>query len=103
MGVWNYHIFCLGADRCSICGWRRYQDPELGKAEKVTDRETYRIAQRFHEEYERLAPMYAWTTQEASVVPWEQLPDNQRRLMCRVVEKLRAEGTIGGATDESER
>ncbi len=24
---YNYHVFGLGADRCSCCGWNRYPDP----------------------------------------------------------------------------
>lgn len=52
------------------------------------------IARRFHEEYEHIAPMYGWTTQEASRVDWDDLPDNQRKLMVHVVANLLAAGVI---------
>lgn len=48
------------------------------------------IARWFHEEYEHLAPMYGWHTQEASRVAWDDLPDNQRRLMVHVVGNMLA-------------
>jgi SOS-response transcriptional repressor LexA len=46
------------------------------------------LAQAFHEAYERLAPEYAYETREASAVPWNEVPENQRKLMiatCRVI------------------
>lgn len=47
-----------------------------------------RIAKAFHETYEKLAPSYSYKTREASAVPWEQVPDNNRRLMIAVVTEL---------------
>lgn len=52
------------------------------------------VARRFHEAYEELAPHFEWTTQMASRVSWDQLPDNQQSLMMEVVELLIREGTI---------
>jgi len=52
------------------------------------------IARSFHKEYEFLAPIYGWATQEASRVDWEDLPDNQRKLMVHVVGTLLAMGYI---------
>ena len=58
------------------------------------------IARLFHETYERLAPRYSYKTREASAVPWEQVPENNRRLMVavagRVARELGVSGTAGG-------
>ena len=40
-----------------------------------------RLAQIFHEAYERLAPEFGYKTREASAVPWEEVPDGNKRLM----------------------
>lgn len=53
-----------------------------------------RIARRFHEVYEDLAPVYGWQTQERSRVPWEDVPPENKRLMVKVVSRLIHEGTI---------
>jgi hypothetical protein len=47
-----------------------------------------RIARRFHEEYERLAPSYGYKTREASAKPWKDVPDNNKALMVDVVSVL---------------
>ena len=39
------------------------------------------LAQRFHEAYERLAPSFGYETRRESAVPWEEVPENNRRLM----------------------
>jgi hypothetical protein len=52
------------------------------------------IAKAFHEAYEQLAPSYSYKTREASAVPWEQVPDNNRRLMIAVVAELLERGVI---------
>lgn len=46
------------------------------------------IAQRFHEAYERLAPSYGYRTREASAVPWEQVPEQNRALMIATVREV---------------
>lgn len=46
------------------------------------------VARRFHEVYETLAPSFGWETQERSSVPWDELPEENRKLMvavCRLV------------------
>lgn len=53
---------------CSSCGY----DP----AEE--------IARRFHESYERLAPSFGYETRKESAVPWEDVPEPNRRLMIAV-------------------
>jgi hypothetical protein len=42
------------------------------------------LARWFHQEYERIAPEFNYKTREASAVPWEQVPENNRRLMMAV-------------------
>jgi hypothetical protein len=42
------------------------------------------LAQRFHELYEALAPSFGYETRKESAVPWEQVPENNRRLMVAV-------------------
>jgi hypothetical protein len=53
-----------------------------------------RIAEAFHKVYEHLAPLYGWTTQERSAVPWGDLPENQQQLMKAVVSELLRTGVI---------
>lgn len=42
------------------------------------------LAAFFHATYERLAPAFGYATREASAVPWEQIPDQNRALMVAV-------------------
>lgn len=46
------------------------------------------LAKRFHEAYERLAPSFGYETREASAKPWEDVPENNRRLMTAVCEEV---------------
>lgn len=46
------------------------------------------IARAFHEHYERLAPRFGYETREASAVPWDDVPEQNRGLMIAVVETL---------------
>ena len=57
------------------------------------------IARVFHETYERLAPAFGYVTLEASRVPWESLPPNQRRLMIATAEALLALRVIHASQD----
>ena len=43
-----------------------------------------RLAELFHENYERLAPEYGYKTRDASAKPWEEVPETNRRLMVAV-------------------
>lgn len=52
------------------------------------------IAAAFHEAYERLAPSFGYKTRDESAVPWEQVPEANRRLMCAVVEDLMSQDVI---------
>lgn len=46
------------------------------------------LARRFHEAYERLAPDFGYETRPESAVPWEQVPEANRRLMIAVVKEV---------------
>lgn len=46
------------------------------------------LARRFHETYERLAPEFGYSTREASRKPWEDVPEQNRRLMIAVCAEL---------------
>lgn len=50
--------------------------------------EAEKLARRFHETYERLAPIYNYETRKASAVPWEQVPENNKLLMIAVAGEL---------------
>lgn len=52
------------------------------------------IAKAFHESYERQAPQHGYQTREASAKPWEQVPEQNRKLMCAVVQDLLDSGVI---------
>lgn len=58
------------------------------------------IAEYFHEAYERLAPEYGYETRADSAVPWEWVPNNNKRLMVAAVcEAL----TRGESTDVADQ
>jgi hypothetical protein len=68
-----------------------------GKNVKMTPEEleiAYRIAQKFHETYERLAPAYGYRTRAISAVPWEDVPKENKLLMVGVVASLLDTGVI---------
>lgn len=52
----------------------------------MTDAE--RIAQKFHEAYEALAPEHGYKTRERSAVPWEDVPADNKALMIATVQNL---------------
>jgi hypothetical protein len=53
-----------------------------------------RIAQAFHETYERLALDHGYTTREAGAKPWAEVPEANRALMVAVVGELLDRGVI---------
>jgi len=57
------------------------------------------LARRFHETYERLAPDYGYRTREASAVPWDQVPEQNRRLMIAVADELLTAGIAFAAPE----
>jgi hypothetical protein len=46
------------------------------------------VARKFHEAYERLAPVFNYTTRKESAVPWEDVPKNNRMLMTAVASEI---------------
>jgi len=46
------------------------------------------MAKSFHEAYERLAPEFGYKTREASAVPWERVPESNRRLMVAAAARV---------------
>lgn len=56
-----------------------------------TDRdEIEKLAEMFHETYERLAPQYGYTTRKGSAVSWEYVPGKNKKLMLAVCEEILA-------------
>ncbi len=53
---------------------------------------TERIARRFHELYEDMAPSFGWESQ--SPVPWDKLPEANKQLMLAVVGEMLSQGEI---------
>lgn len=49
------------------------------------------LARLFHETYERLAPSFGYVTRKDSAVPWEQVPDRNKRLMIAVADIIELE------------
>ena len=52
------------------------------------------LAKLFHETYERLAPQFGYKTRTESAVPWEQVPEANRKLMIAVCASLLNSGQI---------
>ncbi|MFJ6729371.1 hypothetical protein ACIQPQ_31165 [Streptomyces sp. NPDC091281] len=61
-----------------------------------------RIAQRFHEAYEDLAPSHGYETREASRKPWADVPEQNKNLMIAVVARLLEEGVVRPGDDSKE-
>lgn len=70
----------------------------MERREAFEDRmeEAEAIARAFHEKYEALAPRFAYKTREASAVPWEEVPTQNKALMVGVVAELLQNGIISG-------
>ena len=57
------------------------------------------LAQIFHDNYERLAPEFGYTTRKTSAVPWENVPEPNKSLMIAVAKSVMRElGIEEGAT-----
>lgn len=54
------------------------------------------LARLFHETYERLAPNFGYETRPDSAVPWEDVPERNKRLMIAVADIIELE-FFGGA------
>jgi hypothetical protein len=62
--------------------------PVPSRRRMMPDAET--IARFFHETYERLAPAFGYETHEATRVPWEEVPEQNRQLMIAVASEVLA-------------
>jgi len=61
-----------------------------------------RIARKFHEAYERLAPQFGYKTREESAKPWNEVPENNRNLMIAVCEEISREAYAGEAKPQAD-
>jgi hypothetical protein len=65
-----------------------------------------KLAQLFHETYERLAPGFSYETRKASAKPWLEVPEQNRKLMiatcAEVLHVLRPPRGAGGAAVQGE-
>jgi hypothetical protein len=67
-----------------------------------------KLAQRFHELYEYLAPSFGYETRKASAKPWAEVPENNRKLMTTVCEHILKElelpaDTASAALDQAQQ
>lgn len=51
-----------------------------------------RLAKRFHDAYERLAPEHGYETRKESAKLWDEVPEQNRSLMIAVCQELIDEG-----------
>lgn len=58
----------------------------LSHAPEVVSSE--QLAQKFHETYERLAPAFSYTTRIESAKPWDNVPENNKKLMIAVCAEI---------------
>jgi hypothetical protein len=49
------------------------------------------LARTFHDSYERLAPSFGYDTRDDSRQPWEQVPEDNRKLMVATAEAVIAQ------------
>lgn len=57
------------------------------KSKSIASKEE-QLAILFHSTYERLAPNYDYKTRKASAVPWEDVPENNKKLMIAVCKEI---------------
>jgi putative Ca2+/H+ antiporter (TMEM165/GDT1 family) len=68
-----------------------------GKIAALSEPRGADVARMFHEAYEELAPAYGYKTREASAKPWEDVPEQNRRLMiATAITVLNRLGDNGG-------
>lgn len=77
--------------------WQAEQAAARGVA---PDRDPAKIAQAFHEAYERLAPTFGYQTRDASAVAWESVPEQNKTLMVATVADLLASDVLGIPFDQ---
>ena len=86
---------------CDDCSWARcdtsysvcpatVRQPASEPASELVDVMALGGAQVLHEAYERLAPDFGYETRRESAVPWDEVPENNRRLMVAVAGEVLA-------------
>ena len=88
--------------RCPTCGAAASPEarcPECGVPEPTfiaePPQETMsaeQLAKDFHETYERLAPKFGYETRKDSAKPWNEVPENNRKLMTAVCAEILSRG-----------
>lgn len=77
----------------------RHYEPEViarhQRPSPLSFEQTEVIARAFHDTYERLAPGFGYRTRKASAVPWAEVPEDNKRLMCATVRELHDQGVLG--------
>lgn len=68
-------------------------DMTLKRPDSSTSDAEY-VAQAFHETYEDLAPLHGYKTRDASAVPWDEVPAENKALMVNVAHHLLDGGVI---------
>jgi hypothetical protein len=66
----------------------------LSDADRAEALQLDAIARSFHDAYERLAPQFGYRTREASAKPWDDVPNDNKRLMRATVRDLLNQGVI---------
>lgn len=61
--------------------------------------EAEKLARKFHENYERLASAFGYKTREESAKPWEEVPEQNRKLMIAVCVDILANGYQQSTTE----
>lgn len=64
-------------------------------------REAEALARLFHAIYERLAPEHGYKTRDASAVPWEDVPDDNKRLMIATAVEVLKQWNGGQSMNEN--
>lgn len=64
-----------------------------------TDEQCVALAKLFHDEYESLAADFDYKTRDASAVPWDRVPENNRNLMRAVSGRVLSRLFPDGAPD----
>jgi hypothetical protein len=66
------------------------------------------VAEMFHDAYENFAPLFGYKTRDATAVPWDQVPEDNRALMIAtirnvLIERLNIWRTVESLQAEVER
>lgn len=95
------------ADHLLLKLWAAHQELAacVGELAAEPSIEADQLARLFHETYERLAPTFGYETRKASAVPWDDVPDQNKRLMVavasEVLREFRRSGSASADTQEA--